>query len=395
MRAAAVTGLGLVCGLGATPEDLWRALCDGRSAVGDLTRFPAEGLRSRRVVEAVSFPRAGIPPGLSQVDAMAFYAVGEALRSAGLERPPAGAGVSVGTGVGGLPESEAAFFEHLDTGRLTPHVRDFLSHLPAMAADRIAARYGLEGPRASVVNACSSSTVSLGQAWLWIASGEADFVLAGASDALTRLTVGGFNTLRVVTLDRPRPFDGGRSGMVVGEGAAFFVLESEARAEARGAKVLAWLEGYGLSSDAHHATQPHPEGAGALACLRQCLATAGLGPEALDHVNAHGTATPANDRAEAKALGELLGGRAPEVPVTSIKGAIGHCLCAAGALEAAAVVLALVHQEVPPCAGLDDLELGVELHVPRRTERRTLRHALSLNLAFGGNNAAVLFRRAP
>jgi len=395
VRPAAVTGLGLVCGLGATPGEFWEALCEGRSAVRDLTRLPAEGLRSARVVEAVPFPGEEEPGRLSRVDRMALYAAGQALADAGLPALPEGAGVAIGTGVGGLPESEAAYGRFLATGRVAPHLREYFGHLPATTADVLAERLVVTGPRASVVNACSSSTAALGQALLWLASGETGCVLAGASDALSRLTVGGFNTLRVVSPDRPRPFDRNRSGMVVGEAAAFLVLEDLERARARGARILALFEGYGLSADAHHATQPHPEGAGALACLRQALACAGIGPDDVDHVNAHGTATPANDGAEARALAALLGPRVCEVPVVSIKGAVGHCLGAAGALEAAAVVLALTHQEVPPNTGLEEQDPAVTLRVPVRRSPCALRHALSLNLAFGGNNAALVFGRAP
>jgi 3-oxoacyl-[acyl-carrier-protein] synthase II len=394
VKPAAITGIGLLCGLGATPESFWESLCEGLSAVGDVTQFSGEGLRSCRVVEAAPFPEETPHPELARVERMALYASREALRSAGLEALPAGAGVAIGTGTGGLAVSEAAYGEYLRTGLLSPHLRDYFAHLPSTTADILAAHFAATGPRASVVNACSSSTVALGQALLWLAAGETDCVLAGAADALSKLTVGGFNSLRVVSPERPRPFDKNRSGMVVGEAAVFFVLETPERARARGVRVLALLEGYGLSSDAHHATQPHPEGAGALACLKQALDGAGVGPAEVDHVNAHGTATPANDAAEAKALAALLGERVSSVPVVSIKGAVGHCLGAAGAVEAAATVLALLHQEVPPNTGLLELDPGVALRVPVRREPCDMRHAVSINLAFGGNNAALVFGRA-
>lgn len=393
MRQVAVTGIGIVCGIASSPPAFWRALCEGRSAVADATRFDTGGIRSPRVVEAAPFPEDNIPAWLSRVDSMAFYAAREALADSGLGKLPADTGVSVGTGVGGLPESEEAYFDILGHGGLSGHLGTFLNHLPATTADNLATLLDLRGPRASVVNACSSSTASLGQAWLWIASGEAERVLAGGADALTRLTVGGFNTLRVVSQDRPRPFDRERDGMVVGEGAAFLVLESLERALDRGARVLAMIEGYGLSSDAHHATQPHPEGAGALACLRQCLSVAGVTPEEVDHVNAHGTATIANDTSEARAISELLKERTSIVPVVSIKGAVGHCLGAAGALEAAATVLAIANQEVPPCAGFKSADSAAGLHIPTERESLEIRHAISLNMAFGGNNAALLFGR--
>ncbi len=393
MRSVAVTGMGIVCGLGASPREFWSALCDGRSAVADVTRFDAGGIRSRKVAEAVAFPEEGIPQTLSRVDRMAIYAARQALAGSGLAAWPDSTGVSVGTGVSGLPENEEAYYKILGGERLSRHLRNFLGHLPATTADNMASFFNLRGPRASVVNACSSSTASIGQAWLWVASGEAECALAGGADALTRLTVGGFNSLRVVSVERPRPFDRKRDGMAVGEGAAFFVLEPLERASSRGAEILALVEGYGLSSDAHHATQPQPEGAGALECMRQCLLVAGMSAGEVDHVNAHGTATVANDGAEAMAIERLLGERAPRVPVVSIKGAVGHCLGAAGAIEAAAAILAIVHQEVPPCAGFESAGPGAGIRIPRKRERVEIRHALSLNMAFGGNNAAILLGR--
>jgi 3-oxoacyl-(acyl-carrier-protein) synthase len=237
--------------------------------------------------------------------------------------------------------------------------------------------------------------VAIGLGGLWIASGRCECVLAGASDALSRLTVGGFNALRVVSPDRPKPFDRNRSGMVIGEGAAFLVLESPESARARGARPLATLDGVGLSADAFHATAPQPDGEGALRAIRQALEMAGAGSGDVDHVNAHGTATPSNDAAEAQALLALLGDRAGKVPVTSIKGAVGHCLGAAGALEAVAAVLSLLHQRVPPCAGFADSDPAIPLWVPTAAVSMSLRLVLSVNLAFGGNNAALLFGRAP
>jgi 3-oxoacyl-[acyl-carrier-protein] synthase II len=182
--------------------------------------------------------------------------------------------------------------------------------------------------------------------------------------------------------------------MVIGEGAAFLVLESARHAMGRGVRPLALLEGVGLSADAFHATAPQPEGEGALRAMRQALARAGVGPEDVDHVNAHGTATQANDLAEGRAILTLLGERAPHVPVTSIKGAVGHCLGAAGAVEAAAAVLSLANQTVPPCSGFAEADPAIPLWVPREPVAMPLRRVLSVNLAFGGNNAALCFRRA-
>lgn len=391
MRPVWVTGMGVYSAIGTDAASFWEALLEGRSGVADLTRFPAGDMRSARVAQC---PDPG-GPRRSRADNLALCAAREALAQAGLERLPEGAGIALGAGVGGLPESEDAYLRMLDGAPLSRGHRAFTGHLPATTADVLGAELGGGGPRISAANACTSSAVAIGLGGLWVSSGECSCVLAGASDALSRLTVGGFNCLRLVSPDRPRPFDGERSGMVIGEGAAFLLLESPEAARARGARPLAILEGVGLSADAFHATAPHPEGEGALRAMRQALATAGLTPGDVDHVNAHGTATAANDLAEGNALVSLLGGRVAAVPVTSIKGAVGHCLGAAGAMEAAAVVLSLVHQAVPPCAGFRSPDPAIPLRVPNRAVPMALRHVLSVNLAFGGNNAALLFGGAP
>lgn len=390
-RAIWVTGLGVFSSIGTDAVSFWEALVAGHSGVGNLARFPAGDMRCPRVAEC---PDPG-GPCLNLADNLALRAAREAVAQAGLARLPEGAGIALGAGVGGLPESETVFLSERGADHLAPCLRIFASHLPATTADVLGAEFGGGGPRISVANACTSSSVAVGLAGLWVASGECDCALVGASDALSRLTVGGFNALRVVSPDRPKPFDMNRSGMVIGEGSAFLVLESSESARARGARPLATLEGVGLSADAFHATAPHPEGEGALRAMRQALAMAGAGPEDVDHVNAHGTATPSNDAAEAKALTALFGDRTGQVPVTSIKGAVGHCLGAAGAMEAVGAVLSLMHQCVPPCAGFADPDPALSLWVPREAIPMPLRRVLSVNLAFGGNNAALLFGSAP
>ena len=390
-RTVWVTGLGIFSAIGTDAGSFWDALSEGRSGVGELTRFPAGDMRCPRVFEC---PDPG-GPCINRADNLALRAAREALAQAGLVRLPEGAGIALGAGVGGLPETETFYLGVPVPGRLAGGLRVLANHMPSTTADVLGAEFGGGGARISVANACTSSAVAIGMAGLWIASGRCECVLAGASDALSRLTVGGFNALRVVSPDRPKPFDRDRSGMVIGEGAAFMVLESPESARARGAPPLATLDGVGLSADAFHATAPQPEGEGALRAILRALEMAGMGPECVDHVNAHGTATPSNDAAEAKALLALLGDRASQVPVTSIKGAVGHCLGAAGAIEAAASVLSLVNQRIPPCAGFADSDPSIPLWVPREALSMPLGHVLSVNLAFGGNNAALLFGRVP
>jgi 3-oxoacyl-[acyl-carrier-protein] synthase II len=392
-RPVAVTGIGTWCSIGRNVPEFWEHLLAGKSGVGDLTRFPAGDMRYPRVAEA---PEPG-GPWPNRADRLAFPAAREALAQAGMGRLPEGAGVALGAGVGGLPESEEAFLAHAADGRLgrRGRIRSFLGHLPATTADLLAAQYGATGPRSSVTNACCSSTVALGQGAMWIAEGDCECVLTGGADALSRLTVGGFNAIRVVTPEFPRPFDKDRSGMVVGEGAAFLVLESLERARDRLARVLALVEGFGLSVDAYHVTAPDPDGNGALAAMTRALESAGSDPGELDHVNAHGTGTVANDGAEAKAIARLLGERVSKVPVVSLKGALGHGLGAAGALEAVTAVLTLLHQTVPPSVGFRQPGPQVALWIPKEPVKMPVRRVLSTNLAFGGNNAAVLLGRAP
>ncbi len=390
-RTVCVTGVGILCAVGSDVPSFWRALLAGACGVGPVTRFPAEGLRSPMVAEV---------PGVvayqgSRVDGLAVRAAREALDSAGLDALPEDAGIATGACVGGLPESEDIFGVYSSTGRLSRGLRTFTRHVPATTTDVLASLFGAQGPRAAVVNACSSGSAAIGQGALWIEGGESDCVLTGASDALSRLTVGGFNSLRLVSSSPPMPFDRDRSGMAVGEGAAFLVLESSDHAEKRGAEPLAVLEGFGFSVDGYHATAPHPDGRGALVAMRAALLAAGTRAVDVDHVNAHGTGTRANDEAEARAIAELLGPRAHEVPVVSLKGAIGHCLGAAGAMEAVASVLSLRDQVVPPCVGFTSLPDNLRLRIPAACESLPLRKVMSVNLAFGGNNAALLFGRRP
>ncbi|MEJ2368214.1 MAG: beta-ketoacyl-[acyl-carrier-protein] synthase family protein [Acidobacteriota bacterium] len=390
MTSVAVTGLGVVSPIGAGPESFWAALCEGRSGVSDVRAFPTAGMRCPRAAEC---PPA--EPCENRVAALGFEAARQAVASAGLDSMPDGAALIMGTSVGGLPESEEAYLRALKKGRRLGGIRPYLNHCPSASTDLIAHKLHQNGPRITVANACSSGTAALGEAWLMVGTGEVDCALAGAADALARLTVGGFNCLRVVTSDVPRPFDKDREGMAVGEGAAFLVLENMERARRRGADILATLEGYGVSSDAYHATAPDPTGGGPLRCMRQAMEAAGIDVDSLGYINAHGTGTRANDDAEGRALAALLGERAGAIPVVSIKGALGHALGAAGGFEAAACVLALRRQTVPPCTGHRMKEPDLPLFVPTRPLRRSINYVLSINLAFGGNNAALVWRRAP
>jgi 3-oxoacyl-(acyl-carrier-protein) synthase len=261
--------------------------------------------------------------------------------------------------------------------------------------DAVARDLGIGGPVQTVSAACASGAMAIGDAVRAVRRGEVDVAIAGGSDSLCRLTYAGFNALRAVD-ERPcRPFRANRAGLSLGEGAAALVLEPLERALARGARPLALAAGGAASCDAHHMTSPHPEGLGAAEAIRGALADARLDPAAIDFVNAHGTGTPLNDAAECAALVAVFGERAMELPVTSTKSLVGHLLGSAGALEAVATILCLLHGEVHPMPddGASDPGIPLRLVLGQPLSLARARHALSTSLAFGGANAALVFTR--
>jgi 3-oxoacyl-[acyl-carrier-protein] synthase II len=270
--------------------------------------------------------------------------------------------------------------------------------MPNAAAAAVAMRYGLTGPNLAVASACATGAHALGEAYRYIAAGLADVMLAGGSEAaLTPLALSAFARMGALSTrnDDPehasRPFDAGRDGFVFGEGAGVLVLESAAHAQARGAKPLARLLGYGASADAYHVTQPDPEGLGAQRAMRAALADAGLTPADIDHINAHGTSTPYNDRVETAAIKAVFGVEAKRIPVTSTKSQTGHLLGAAGAVEAAACALVVANGVVPATINLTDPDPDCDLdYVPDGPRQIEVRHALSNSFGFGGQNACLV-----
>ncbi|MGE5252783.1 MAG: beta-ketoacyl-[acyl-carrier-protein] synthase family protein, partial [Planctomycetaceae bacterium] len=256
----------------------------------------------------------------------------------------------------------------------------------------IAEEYQVLGPRATVATACSSSATAIGCGLDAVRSGESDVAVVGGSESLSEVTFGGFNSLRSVDEGYCRPFDLNRKGLSLGEGAAFLILEEAEHARKRGAKIHAELMGYGLSGDGQHMTAPDPEGQGAARAMREALKDAGVGPEEVGYINAHGTATPANDASETKAIKILFGERARQIPVSASKSMIGHCLGAAGALEAVATVLAIRADRIPPTIHYETPDPECDLdYVPNRARDAVVKIALSNSFAFGGNNTALVF----
>jgi 3-oxoacyl-[acyl-carrier-protein] synthase II len=394
----AVTGVGVLSALGASREATWTGLVAGRCGIGELTLFDAAGCRSRQVAEVGPFEReSGFSEKawsrLSRSDRMAVVAAREALDDSGVldsGLPPERVGVSFGSGTADLLRNEEWFAEMQQSGiRVSP--AKIFHHFPSAPADIVAARFELLGSRASVLSACSSSTVAIGYAGDAIARGEADAMLAGASDALCRLTLTGFNALRLVDADPCRPFCRTRRGMNIGEAAAVLVLEEMSRARRRGATIYAELAGYGMRCEAHHVTAPEPEGIAVAGLIEAALRASQRPAGEVDHVNAHGTATIQNDQAEARGLARVFRDRSSQLPTTSIKSMVGHCLAAAGAIEAAALALSISRRIVPPTIHYrePDPECGLDI-VANEARELPVRCGVSTSLAFGGNDAAVV-----
>ena len=403
-RAVVVTGLGAVSPLGWGLGSLWDGLRSGKTAIGPFDRFDNSGHRTRVAaqVDLAAEPErpSGKPRRLSIADRFAVAAAREAVARARLDLDDCGGrtGVYFGSSTGGMLETETYFDALLAAvaGRGRPPATSLLaSQQHSGPGDAVARDLRIGGPVQSIATACVSGAMAIGDAVLGVRRGEVDVAIAGGSDSLCRLTYAGFNALRAVD-ERPcRPFRGDRAGLSLGEGAAALVLEPLERALARGARPLALAAGQAATCDAHHMTSPHPDGLGAAAAIRGALAEARLAPSDIDFVNAHGTGTQLNDAAECAALVAVFGDEAKDLPVTSTKSLVGHLLGSAGALEAVATILCLLHGEVHPMPddGRSDPGIRLRLVVGPPLRLPQARHALSTNLAFGGANAALVFTR--
>jgi 3-oxoacyl-[acyl-carrier-protein] synthase II len=398
----AITGIGVIAATGRGVAAMDAALREGRDGVGPLTlwestlaEFPVGQYRGGLESDLLKLIPHAEPRRMSRSDMLALVAAAEALRQAGFDAAPPNTGAYVGQSVCGTLTTEALYIEAWQHARAGQHVRQpasgLLTHEGANTLDWMARLLGLSGPTLSYMTACSSGANAIGLAADTIRAGRASLMIAGGADSLSRIVFNGFCALKVVSPDGPRPFDKQRQGMMVGEGAGMLVLESVESANARGAKILALLAGYGHSCDAHHLTAPHPEGKGAVAAMREALAQAGLQAADIGYINAHGTATQDNDRTEARAIREVFG---EGVPASSTKRFFGHTLAAAGGIEAVVSVWALQHGLLPQNLGLRDAEeCGIAL-LRETSKADDLRHVLSNSFGFGGNNAALIFSRA-
>jgi 3-oxoacyl-[acyl-carrier-protein] synthase II len=393
-----VTGLGVVSPFNpdGDRERFWTSLCAGETAVGAVRSFDASPYPCHVAAEVRRDALAGEDGGDEPARHMAILAFERALQDAalaGIPCAPRRAGVIVGTVLGGTTLGERYLRQRVAGGAVTTGA---LEAYPLRAiASVLAERAGYAGPVLTVSTACASGTDAIGLAYRTIASGSADLVVAGGVDAVCELSFSGFCALRVLTADRVRPFARNRTGLALGEGAAFLVLEGAKTASRRGATVLGRIAGYAARSDAVHLTAPHRDGRGLAAAAAAALQCGGCHPDEVDYVNAHGTGTLYNDWMETKAIKVALGARAHAVPVSSIKGALGHAFGAAGAIEAVACLLTLRDGLVPPTANLEEPDPECDLDfVPIRARRASVQTALSLSAGFGGQNAALLLRRA-
>ncbi|MEU1074648.1 MULTISPECIES: beta-ketoacyl-[acyl-carrier-protein] synthase family protein [unclassified Streptomyces] len=402
----AVTGLGLVTPAGIGRDAAWAGLTAGLSTAADdpaLSGLPVAFSCQVPGLDAAGLLGHRLARRLDRFTLFALLAAREAVSDAGLAPDGwdgARVGVVMGVGTGSIQGWQAEF------DRLAAHLPERVSPLalprsvPNMAAAEIALDLGAQGPNLVVSAACASGTSAIGLARDWLLSGSCDVVLAGGSEsARLRMTAACFAQMRALSrrADSPatasRPFDRDRDGFVLGEGAAVLVLERVEDARARRTRPQALLAGYGASCDAHHFTAPHPDGDGAARALRTALSDAGLAPEDIGHVNAHGTATPQGDAAEHNALHQVF--RRPP-PVTALKGTIGHAIGGAGAIEAACTVLTLRHQLIPPTANLDTLDPALDLDVVAKVPRpQRMEAAVSNSFGFGGQNAVLAFTATP
>ncbi|MGH2755710.1 MAG: beta-ketoacyl-ACP synthase II [Actinomycetota bacterium] len=409
MRQVCVTGLGVVTPIGVGSQAMWDGLMSGRSGAGPITGFDAASLPVRIACEVPDFDPAPHVTAreaarLDRFAQMAVHAAGEAYAQAGLNGSvePERAGAIVGSGIGGLRtivEEHSALIESGPRG-VSPFMVPKL--MPNGAAAAIAMKFGLAGPNFAPASACATGAHAIGEAARCVEAGLADVMLAGGSEAaITPLAVAAFARMGALSgrnddpLVASRPFDSGRDGFVFGEGAGILVLESRDHADRRGAEVLAEITGYAATCDAHHATQPDPEGRGATRAMLGAMKDAGIGPPDVDHVNAHGTSTPFNDRIETHAIKAAFEVEAKRVPVSSTKSQMGHLLGAAGAVEAGICVLALQNQVVPGTINLTDPDPDCDLdHVSDGPREADLSVVMSNSFGFGGQNACLIVSRS-
>jgi 3-oxoacyl-[acyl-carrier-protein] synthase II len=412
LKRVVVTGLGAITPLGKSVPEYWEGLSDGVSGAGPILQFDCAKFKTRFACEVKDFDPTHYlerkeARKLDRFAQFALIASDEAVKDAGISKDnvdPERVGVIFGSGIGGITTFQDDVMEFA-RGNGTPRFNPFF--IPKMildiAAGQISIRYGFRGPNFAVVSACASSTNAMIDAYDNIRLGKADIILTGGSEAvISESGVGGFNAMKALSErnDDPqtasRPFDKDRDGFVMGEGAGLIILEELEHARARGAKIYCEIAGGGASADAYHITAPHPEGLGAKNVMHAALHEAGMKPEDIDYINVHGTSTPLGDIAETKAILNVFGESAYDLNISSTKSMTGHCLGAAGVIEALACILAVTRNIIPPTINhfTDDPELDPRLNFTfNKAQHREVNAALSNTFGFGGHNASVIIKK--
>jgi 3-oxoacyl-[acyl-carrier-protein] synthase II len=397
-----ITGIGVVTSVGTGREQFWESMLAGRCGVSTVESFDTGGYNVHRGAEVKGFDAA---PFLVNLDAArlgrasqfaaaaARLALADARLAAG-SLDPLRAGVSMGT-TSGEPREVERFNDSYVKDELENVGAEFIGRYPChLISAHVAEELGFAGPNVMIPTACAAGNYAIAHAFDVLRAGRADVMLAGGSDAFSRITYTGFARLGAVAPEICQPFDRNRRGMIPGEGACVLVLETLKRARARGARVFAEVAGYGLSCDAHHMTAAHPEGDGAARAMRRALEESGARPEEVGYISAHGTGTPTNDRLETIAVKRLFREHAYRVPISSVKSMLGHTMGAASAIEAAVCALAVHEDRIPPTINLEEPDPECDLdYVPNRAREHSVNVAMNNAYAFGGNNASLVLRK--
>jgi 3-oxoacyl-[acyl-carrier-protein] synthase II len=408
-RRVVVTGLGLVTPLGIGVQETWDALIEGKSGVGRITQFDCSSYPVQIAAEVKNFdPSQYIEPKeLKKMDRFIHFAIAAsdmAMKDSGLKITKENAdrvGVIIGSGMGGLPMIEHYHKTLLEKGhrRISPFFIPMI--IINLAAGQVSIRYGAKGPNSSPCTACATGSHSIGDAFRIIQYGMADAMIAGGTEAvITPMGVAGFAAMKALSTrnNEPerasRPFDIDRDGFVMGEGAGIVILEELNHALRRGARIYAEVIGYGMSGDAYHITSPAPEGEGAARCMEAALKDAGIRPEEVNYINAHGTSTKYGDELETMAIKKVFGEHAYRLSVSSTKSMTGHLLGAAGGVEAVITALSIYHNIVPPTINLEKPDPACDLdYVPNKAKKMEVNCAISNSFGFGGTNACLIFRK--
>lgn len=405
-KRVVITGLGTVNPLGNSVAEFWNNMHKGVCGIGPITKFDTSDFQVKiagevRNLDISSVMDKKLAQRLDPFTQYTVYAAAEAIKDAGLEQGwenPYRTGAVLGNGIGGFASMEEGYGRLFGSGPRRIPVMTIPKMITNMAAGTLGVVFGINGPCYSVVTACASGTDAIGNAARWIENGSADIMITGGVEAgITKLSIGGFTVLQALTSshnDEPekasRPFEKGRDGFVMGEGAGILVLEEYEHAVRRGARIYCELTGYGATCDAYHMTAPHPEGKGAIQAIRNALASAGLKPEDIDYVNAHGTSTHLNDKAETIAIREVFGEHADKLKVSSIKSMLGHCIGAAGGIEAISSALSIYHQWLPPTINYEEPDPECNLdYIPNKGIDWKVDNIISNSFGFGGHNAVI------